>query len=287
MKIRIGTRSSKLAMAQTRMAAQMLESKFSDLNIEIIPVVTKGDALREKPLYRIGGKGVFVAEIERALVGGEIDIAVHSAKDMPVRLAEGTAVGTVLKRGDPRDVLIMRKGAEECSVIGTGSLRRRAGLRKFFPKAEFKDIRGNIDTRIKKLENGEFDAIMLAAAGLERLGIGQNPNFEYRFFSPEELVPAPCQGIIAVQCAEGSRAEELLKKINDPNTFLRFEAEREILRLTGADCTVPLGAYAEISDGMMTLTAEKNSVRVSGSAPVGERFGLAERVVKKLCAEEK
>lgn len=291
MKIRIGTRGSKLAIAQTEMTAKAIKYRFSDSKIEIVRIATHGDKVLDKPLTLIGGKGVFIAEIESALTDGEIDIAVHSAKDLPTELADGTEIGAVLGRGDPRDMLIARKGSgiteprgkNEKIVIGTGSMRRRIQFGKLYKNAEFKDIRGNVDTRLRKLADGEYDAVTLAAAGLERLGLLGDERFEYHRFPTEAILPAPCQGIIAVQCKSGSAAAEYLKEINDAEVFKCFETEREVIRLLNAGCTMPVGAYAQIEGGKIRLTATKDSVHiVSDCSEIGERFELAKRLVNML-----
>lgn len=291
MKIRIGTRGSELAIAQTEMTAKALQYKFPDCKTEIVRIATRGDKVHDKPLTQIGGKGVFIAEIERALVEGEIDIAVHSAKDLPAELADGTEIGAALGRGDPCDMLIARKGSgitgsggtDEKIVIGTGSLRRRIQFCKLYKNAEFKDIRGNVDTRLRKLADGEYDAVTLAAAGLERLGLLGDDRFEYRRFPTETVLPAPCQGIIAIQCKSGGAAAKYLKEINDGDAFVCFETEREVIRLLNAGCTMPVGAYAHTDGGKICLTATKDSVNyVSGSAKIGERFALAKRLVNLL-----
>ncbi|MCI7804529.1 MAG: hydroxymethylbilane synthase [Oscillospiraceae bacterium] len=175
MKIKIGTRKSSLALAQTDMVIKSLHDVFPDIETEIVHITTKGDKILDKPLARIGGKGVFVSEIESALKSGEIDIAVHSAKDLPYKLAENLEISGVLKRGNYRDVLVTPAGKvpekDSKFIVGTGSQRRRLNMQRIYPNAVFKEIRGNVDTRLRKLKSGEFDGIILAAAGLERLGL--------------------------------------------------------------------------------------------------------------------
>ena len=208
-------------------------------------------------------------------------MAVHSAKDLPVDIAEGLAISAVLPRGDVRDVIVTRSGERirddvHC-IIGTGSVRRRMGLQKLYPHSTFADIRGNVDTRIQKLLDGQYDALILAAAGLERLGIraGQIALFP---LSLDIILPAPCQGIIAVESRKTDA--EMLPYLD---TFHVFETERAILKLTGGNCDLPLGAYASISGETISLSVSDaaDSV-VSGSAPLADRFLLAERLVKQL-----
>lgn len=285
--IRIGTRKSRLALAQTEMVCQALKQAFPELQTEIVPITTKGDTILDKPLTQIGGKGIFITEIEQALLTKKIDIAVHSAKDLPVDMADDLAISTVLPRGDVRDVIVTRSGEsirdDAHCIIGTGSVRRKMCLQKLFPHIMFADIRGNVDTRIQKLLDGQYDALILAAAGLERLGIreGQIALFP---LSLNVILPAPCQGIIAVE-SRSTDAEMLpyLNAINDADTFHVFETERAILKLTGGNCNLPLGAYASISGETISLSvSDMADSMISGSAPVADRSLLAERLVKQL-----
>ena len=287
MRIRIGTRKSRLALAQTEMVCQALKQAFPELQTEIVPITTKGDKILDKPLTQIGGKGIFITEIEQALLRKEIDMAVHSTKDLPVEMADDLAISAVLPRGDVRDVIVTRSGEiirdDEHFIIGTGSVRRRMCLQKLFPHVTFADIRGNVDTRIQKLLGGQYDALILAAAGLERLGIraGQITMFP---LSLSVILPAPCQGIIAVESRRAdAEMHPYLDAINDADTFHVFETERAILKLTGGNCDLPLGAYASVSGNTLFLSVSDTAdSMVSGSAPVEDRFLLAERSVKQL-----
>lgn len=291
MKIKIGTRKSKLALAQTEMVISRLHSVFPEIETEIINITTRGDRITDRALTEIGGKGVFIAEIERALIDGEIDLAVHSAKDLPVQLAGGTGISAVLERGNPRDVLITRVEDEfdedESFTVGTGSLRRRSALSQIYPNVKFADIRGNIDTRLRKLKSGEYDAIVLASAGIERLGLNSDPCLKFCEFTEYASVPAPCQGIIAVQSRNGELLE-ILTKINHDSTYQCFETEREVIKLMNADCTVPVGAYSYIEGSEIRLTVAKGPIgNIIDAAPSPERFLLAERLVKIIWAQEK
>ena len=284
MKIRIRTRKSKLALIQSEMAAQTIKAAFPDAETELVHITTKGDIVLDKPLEKIGGKGVFIDEIERAMPGGEIDIAVHSAKDLPLELAAGTCICAVLPRADAHDILVTRKGAElpEAPVIGTSSTRRAAGVRKLLPGAVTADIRGNVDTRLQKLADGQYDAIVLAAAGLSRLGALSDERFSFTPIDHDTLVPAPCQGIIAVQSKVGAIADKL-REISDSDTFACFETERAVLELLNAGCSSPSGAVSHIADGAITLTVTKDQRKIlTDSAPVSERSRLAERLVSAL-----
>lgn len=284
--VKIGTRKSRLAMAQTSLVAERIKALFPQVKIEIIPFTTKGDRTLDKPLEVIGGKGVFVGEIETALTACEIDMAVHSAKDLPVDLAEGTAVCGVLERGDYRDMLITKKGRsiakDESFLAGTGSKRRRENLLKLYPNVRFGNIRGNVDTRLGKLANGDFDGIILCAAGIERLGLSM-ADYEVKKFTADEFIPAPCQAIIAVQCRIESFAAEVANAISHKPTMESFEAEREVVKLLGADCTVPVGAFCSIENGRAKLIISDGKGRyASGECAKGEHIRLAGELVKKL-----
>lgn len=287
MKIKIGTRKSKLAMAQTNMVIRALQTEFPEIQTEIVPIVTTGDKILDKPLIQIGGKGVFVSEIESALISGKIDIAVHSAKDLPIYLENGLEISGVLKRGDYRDVLVMLSGKEITNtsgfIVGTGSVRRIRNMRNIYPDVKFKDIRGNIDTRLKKLQNGEYDAVILAAAGLKRLGLFENSGYNIKAFDYNDFLPSACQGIIAVESRKNDFVTPFINTINDKETFLSFETEQSVLRLLNADCTMPTGAYSYIENGKISLIISKDSIRkVSGISDIENRFELAKELISKL-----
>ena len=284
MRIRIGTRKSKLALIQSEAVAKALKTAFPDIETELVHITTKGDIVLDKPLEKIGGKGVFVDGIESALLDGEIDIAVHSAKDLPLQLAERTVISAVLPRADAHDILVTRRGEAmpEKPVIGTSSIRRAAGIRSLFPEALISDIRGNVDTRLQKLHEKQYDGIVLAAAGLTRLGAFSDERFDYREIPFSVLVPAPCQGVIAVQSRVGRIADKL-RGISDSETFYCFETERKVLELLNAGCSSPSGAFAEISGGKITLTVTKDQqMSLTDSADTAERSNLAERLVRAM-----
>lgn len=280
--IRIGSRKSKLALRQTELAELALLEACPNLQTEIVPFQTRGDKILDKPLWEIGSKGLFASEFEEMLLRGEIDIAIHSGKDLPIFLAEGLDIIGVLKRDDPRDVLILPKGKrpEDCRIIGTGSLRRGVFVKKNFPWAECKLIRGNIQTRLQKLQDGGYDAIILAKAGLDRMGITEADGYTFRILSPEEFLPAACQGIIV---AEG-KAEwaELVGHIHHMETKYIFETEREVLMLLNADCSEPAAAFAEIDGETIRLRAMYGQQFAEGTAPVADRLRLAAEVVGRL-----
>lgn len=284
MNIKIGTRKSKLALAQTNMVVNEIKKYFPSINIEVVHFTTKGDKVLNKPLINIGGKGVFVTEIEDALLNKEIDLAVHSAKDLPLKLQDNLTISSVLKRGNYRDTLVTVKGKEidfsKETVIGTGSNRRKLAFKNLYPNATFKDIRGNVDTRLNKLYNGEYDGIILAMAGLERLDLLSDSRFTFTLFDYKEFVPAPCQGIIAIE-SRNNDLTEILSKINHKDTFYSFQTERHILNILNADCGMPLGAYSFVENNKINVVYTSDSKEIiTKSDLIENRFSLAESVVR-------
>lgn len=284
MNIKIGTRKSKLALAQTNMVVNEIKKYFPSINIEVVHFTTKGDKVLNKPLINIGGKGVFVTEIEDALINKEIDLAVHSAKDLPLKLQDNLTISAVLKRGNYRDTLVTVKGnvidfSREI-IIGTGSNRRKLAFKNLYPNAAFKDIRGNVDTRLNKLYNGEYDGIILAMAGLERLDLLSDSRFTFTPFGYKEFVPAPCQGIIAIE-SRNNDLTEILSKINHKDTFYSFQTERHILNILNADCGMPLGAYSFVENNKINVVYTSDSKKIiTKSDLIENRFNLAESVVR-------
>lgn len=284
MNIKIGTRKSKLALAQTNMVVNEIKKYFPSINIEVVHFTTKGDKVLNKPLINIGGKGVFVTEIEDALLNKEIDLAVHSAKDLPLKLQDNLTISAVLTRGNYRDTLVTVKGKEidfsKETVIGTGSNRRKLAFKNLYPNATFKDIRGNVDTRLNKLYNGEYDGIILAMAGLERLDLLSESRFTFTPFDYKEFVPAPCQGIIAIE-SRNNDLTEILSKINHKDTFYSFQTERHILNILNADCGMPLGAYSFVENNKINVVYTSDSKEIiTKSNLIENRFNLAESVVR-------
>lgn len=287
MKIRIGTRKSKLALAQTNLVIKELKKHFPETDVEIIHISTTGDKIQNKSLVEIGGKGVFVSEIEKALLENKIDIAVHSAKDLPVKLADGLEISGVLKRGDYRDALILREGSNITNssdfVIGTGSPRRRKNMLRLYPDISFKDIRGNIDTRLKKLSEGEYDGIILAMAGLERLKISGKDKYIIYPFYHNEFMPSACQGIIAIESLKKSMISEIIKRhINHADTFACFETERHVLKVLGTDCTSSAGVYSEVCGKYIYVKISKNNNLRAGKVHVSNCIDLAESLAEDL-----
>jgi hydroxymethylbilane synthase len=284
MNIKIGTRKSKLALAQTNMVVNEIKKYFPSINIEVVHFTTKGDKVLNKPLINIGGKGVFVTEIEDALLNKEIDLAVHSAKDLPLQLQDNLTISSVLKRGNYRDTLVTVKGKEidfsREIIIGTGSNRRKLAFKNLYPNATFKDIRGNVDTRLNKLYNGEYDGIILAMAGLERLDLLSDSRFTFTPFDYKDFVPAPCQGIIAIE-SRNNDLTEILSKINHKDTFYSFQTERHILNILNADCGMPLGAYSFVENNKINVVYTSDSKEIiTKSDLIENRFSLAESVVR-------
>lgn len=284
MNIKIGTRKSKLALAQTNMVVNEIKKYFPSINIEVVHFTTKGDKVLNKPLINIGGKGVFVTEIEDALLNKEIDLAVHSAKDLPLQLQDNLTISSVLKRGNYRDTLVTVKGKEidfsREIIIGTGSNRRKLAFKNLYPNATFKDIRGNVDTRLNKLYNGEYDGIILAMAGLERLDLLSDSRFTFTPFEYKDFVPAPCQGIIAIE-SRNNDLTEILSKINHKDTFYSFQTERYILNILNADCGMPLGAYSFVESNKINVVYTSDSKEIiTKSDLIENRFSLAESVVR-------
>lgn len=260
--VRIGTRKSRLAMRQTSLVIEAYQKLLPDISFEIVPISTKGDELLHKSLTSFGGKGAFVTEIEKALMDGTIDLAVHSAKDLPFPVQKGLTIAATPRREDPRDVLVLKKenctdycefdNWEEmreylCSIrlkaVGTGSVRRQYQLERLI-KAQSKEIRGNVTTRLSKLESGEYDAVMLAAAGLKRLCLDKEEAYQYFYMDPNYFLPAPCQGIIAVECREDDPFLKDYAVIEDKWTRKAFELERQVMEEAGGSCTDIVGALA-------------------------------------------
>lgn len=260
----IATRGSALALAQAKIVRELLKEKGIDSEIQVVS--TKGDKDRIHPLNEIGGKGLFVKEVEREILSGRADIAVHSGKDLPYGLAEGTVIAGIPRAADGRDCLITMKGRAlpREAQIGTGSPRRIVQMKKLLPEAVPVPIRGNVDTRLQKLRDGSYDGLFLAKAGLDRLRTDLS-DFDVRTFPQEEFLPAACQGILAVQCREDDfPRRKVLEEISDPDASRRFAAERYMLGLLKAECTDPVGACAELREGQITIRAllgEKVAVR--------------------------
>lgn len=249
-KIKIGTRGSKLALAQTKIVQDALKREFPDLDVEIVVIKTQGDKVLDKSLIEIGDKGLFINEFESALLDNKIDIAVHSAKDLPSDLKSGLDIICTPKRADARDVLVFRKNLKKFSIIGTSSPRREFYMKQYFPNSEIKMIRGNVDTRLKKLEDGEYDAIVLAKAGLDRLNILTkiHEKLGFEVLNVDKIIPAACQGIIAIEAQKDFRYRNEISLINDDKTFRQYKIEREILKCLQIGCSEINGIYSKFTD---------------------------------------
>ena len=291
--MRVGTRGSPLARAQADLVGELLRTAWPGLACEIRPIVTSGDRTQAsgQPLPEIGGKGLFTAELEQALDRGEIDLAVHSLKDLPTDGAGGVAVGAVCARDDVRDCVVSREGRAldelvEGAVVGTSSLRRQAQLRAGWPHLETRSIRGNVDTRVGKVQNGEFDGVLLAGAGIRRLGLEDAVS---EWLEPTTMLPAPGQGALAVQCRVGDEAIlALLAAIDDSRARAETTAERAFLGTLAAGCTAPVGAFAEIvradSVRMHALVASPDGRDVVHVSGVGEPVELGARLADEARA---
>lgn len=255
-KIKIGTRSSRLALWQAQFVATELKKIFPYLEIELVKVRTTGDKILDAPLAKIGGKGLFTRELENQLASGKIDLAVHSLKDVPTELPAGFEIAAITKRTQPFDAFVSNKfstleSLPKNAVVGTSSLRREAQLLSLRPDLQIQNLRGNVETRLKKLDAGDFDAIILAAAGLERLGYSSRIRELLT-----QIIPAAGQGALALETrAEDSEFFSLAQKLNDDKTCAAVKVEREFLKEVGGSCQIPVGVFAEIADEQIKVRA--------------------------------
>ncbi|PWC16533.1 hydroxymethylbilane synthase [Brenneria roseae subsp. roseae] len=280
--IRIATRQSPLALWQAQYVQQRLTHIHPELQVELVPMVTRGDIILDTPLAKVGGKGLFVKELELALLEDRADIAVHSMKDVPVEFPDGLGLVTICERDDPRDAFVSNRYASLDQLpaggcVGTSSLRRQCQLRARRPDLTIRDLRGNVGTRLSKLDNGEYDAIILAVAGLKRLKLEDRIRCA---LSPEESLPAVGQGAIGIECRlDDERTQRLLAPLNHAATAARVRAERAMnVRLEGG-CQVPIGSYAELEGDDLWL-------RALVGAPDGSRMIVGERTGKIADAEQ-
>jgi len=295
-KIIFGTRGSALARRQTEMVAEALKTRLPDLQIETIVLSTRGDRELSKPLPQIGGKGLFTAELEAALHGGEIDLAVHSLKDLPTEDTPGLTIGAILSRQDPGDILVSRAQHTLASLppqatVGTSSLRRQAQLLAARPDLHIIPVRGNIDTRIAKAldETGPYQAIILAAAGLTRMGLDAHISERLGF---DTMLPAPGQGAIAVQCRAGDAAVlDYLAHIDHPATRQAVSAERAFLATLNAGCSLPVAALGTVSgeslalQGLVASLDGQQLVRVRHMGPMVDPGRVGSELARKALAE--
>jgi len=258
LEIRIATRKSELALWQARHVAGKLEALPAVTSVALLPLSTRGDEILDKSLQKIGGKGLFIKELEVAMQSGEADIAVHSMKDVPAEMPEGFCIAAVLERANPTDAFVSGSGKPFASLlpgarIGSSSLRRQAQLRARRPDIEVIPLRGNVNTRLRKLAEGHYDAIILASAGLERLGLQENITEEFAF---DLMLPAAAQGVVGVECLESRNdLREILALLDDPVSTLTTEAERAVAATLDANCQSPVASFAVIDSNSLTVTA--------------------------------
>jgi len=304
--IRIGARGSKLAVWQAEWVKNRLEELHPGLEARLVKIKTTGDKITDSPLAKIGGKGLFTREIEEALLGGEVDLAVHSMKDMPYKLPEGLVIGCVPPREDPFDALVSKGDTlmrlEEGARVGSSSLRRVAQLKRLRPDLDYLPLRGNVETRIRKMDEGRCDAVVLAVAGLRRMGL-EGRVVEY--LRPPDFLPAVGQGAIAVQIREDDEGtRELIAAMEDERARAATLAERSFLSVLEGGCQVPMAAHASITGGKLRLVgmvSDLNGKRVcrdevegdpSGAESLGERLGRAlldagaGEILKEIYGEE-
>ena len=285
--ITIGTRASKLALWQAEYIAAEIEKQYPTVRVELRRMTTKGDRILDASLAKIGGKGLFTKELEQAMLAGEIDLAVHSLKDMPTEVPDGLVIGAVTERLDAGDAFVSvryqsMEDLPQGAKVGTSSLRRRAQLLAVRPDLKIHDLRGNVNTRLAKLDAGEFDAIVLAAAGLKRLGLGER----IRTILPRSMIlPAVGQGALAIECcADDMRILELIDFLRDPQMTAAATAERAFLRRVEGGCQIPVGVYAEVGAGNVlhveAMIASVDGMRVCrsrsrGTPETAEKIGIA------------
>lgn len=291
--LRIATRKSALALWQAEYVKAQLEKFHPNLVVDLVPMTTKGDIILDTPLAKVGGKGLFVKELEVAMLEGRADIAVHSMKDVPVEFPEGLGLSVICPREDPRDAFVSNtyqalSDLPEGAIVGTSSLRRQCQLKAMRPDLEIRDLRGNVNTRLQKLDNGEYDAIILAAAGLLRL---EMPNRIAQFIEPEVMLPANGQGAVGIECRlNDERIVSLLAPLEDKTTRIRVLAERAMNRKLQGGCQVPIGSYATIDNqqlflrGLVGSIDGNNILRADISGGIEQAEVLGEQLADQLLA---
>ncbi len=287
----IGTRGSRLALWQAHFVKKRLEEEYGDLSVSIKTIKTTGDQLKKKPVGEIGGKAIFLKEIEDQLLAGKIQVGVHSMKDVPSILPKGLTITAILKRDDPRDVFVSKKYTSLLQLpkrakVGTGSLRRRSQLKNFRPDLEIVPTRGNVETRLRKVSPKGLDAIVLAAAGLTRLGLTHKIS---EYLPTTQMLPAVGQGAIGLEIREDDdRTRRLVDFLNDIESSLRIQAERSFLKTIGGDCNAPIAAYSEIDGQTIKITAMvatpdgRDLIRDRLEGNIREASALGEQLAKVL-----
>ena len=292
--IRIATRKSPLALWQAHFVQSRLQQLYPQLRVELLPMSTKGDKILDSPLAKVGGKGLFVKELEQAILDGDADIAVHSMKDVPVEFPEGLGLTIICERDDPRDAFVSTRFASIAELpagsrVGTSSLRRQCQLRAQRPDLQVIDLRGNVNSRLAKLDAGEYDAILLAAAGLKRLGLQERISA----LLPTELsLPANGQGAVGIECRlDDNELLSLLAPLEHPQTRQRVLAERAMNRALQGGCQVPIGAYAELEGdtlwlrGLVGLPDGSRILRAELRGAVGEPEALGQALAEQLLTQ--
>lgn len=292
--LRIATRSSPLAVWQAEYVRDRLEALHEELTVELVLIKTQGDKILDTPLAKIGGKGLFVKELEEAMLDGRAHIAVHSMKDVPMVLPPGFDLPVICERHDPRDAFVSPAFESLAALphgarVGTSSLRRQAQLSALRPDLEIISLRGNVQTRLGKLDAGEYDAILLAAAGLKRLGLGERIRYE---MPPEECLPAVGQGAVGIECLENAtQVKAWLAPLNDADTWDRVVAERAMNRRLEGGCQVPIGGFALLENeilwlrGLVASEDGREVLRADAKAPRSEAEALGNRVAEALLAQ--
>ena len=290
--IRVGSRASRLAVLQSEIVMRQIEEACPGVRTELVTMNTTGDKILDKTLDRIGGKGLFVKELDEALRAGEVDITVHSMKDLPGVIPEDLPLSAFSHREDPRDVLVLPAGKTEIDMslpVGTSSLRRSLQIKELIPGVTTAPVRGNVETRLRKLDEGQYSALVLAAAGLKRLGLEDRIS---RYFSPEEMLPAACQGVLGIQTRSGKDAE-LVQRINDNNSGSCAIAERAYVKAIGADCGSPDTAFAQIDGEQMIIMGlrydpvSKIVVKDSICGPASDAEALGRELADRMTRNER
>ena len=291
MEIRIATRKSELALWQARHVAEKLGALSQVSKVTLLPLATRGDEILDKSLQKIGGKGLFIKELEVAMQAGDADIAVHSMKDVPAEMPPGFCIAAVLERANPADALVSADGiglAElpDGAVIGSSSLRRQAQLLALRPDVTVNPLRGNVATRLGKLDSGDYQAIVLASAGLQRLGLESRISQE---FGPQDMLPAAAQGVIGIECVDArANLRELLAQFEHADTNMTTMAERAVALTLGANCQSPVAAFATINDDVLTIDAlvastdGRDIIREQSSGSVGDAAMIGTAVAEQL-----
>ena len=292
--LKIATRQSPLALWQANYVKDRLQQQYPDLTVELVPMVTKGDVILDSPLAKIGGKGLFVKELENALLNKEADIAVHSMKDVPMQFPEGLGLAVICQREDPRDAFVShsyRTFAElpQGAVVGTSSLRRQCQLKALRPDLDIRSLRGNVGTRLSKLDNGDYDAIILASAGLIRLGLADRIA---SFIDVEQSLPAAGQGAVGIECrTDDMQVQALLAPLADAETTYCVRAERAMNNHLQGGCQVPIGGYAVLQQGQLYLRALVGDIdgsciiRAEGKSAVENAEVLGVQIAEQLLAQ--